>query len=344
MLDEVHEEPTPAKRRKSSSQLTPVKETESAEKRTPDLQQLVKTLSRAAAWPVSVAGAAGDSKSWLKAGSNGLGCEACSWAKLNSPWARAELTAQEKGRTWFVARHCEAKSHIAACEAMFQVARGPSGVALLGAPPLEEFARLLELMAQGKHCDFSFGPSKIRCYSDKVAVMIWSICEVLRSKERKFLAGAATIMLTRDARRQRLVVRYGAAQEKGLKVRAGMMGMKRDHGDDAGSIVSATRCVITELCTEFLNPPHRDFYKGPPAKLDESLLQHILDKIELVVSDAAANELAAGDVGRGRRDPKLESQDAATLLTPNLLIVGKDSAHSFRRTAAAHFVCRSVFR
>ena len=128
------------------------------------------------------------------------------------------------------------------------------------------------------------------------------------------------------------MVRYGAAQEKGLLARVGMLGMSRDHGDSSGDIVSASRKIITELCTEYFSPPR--WYHGPEAKLNESLLQRITDNIELIVSDAASNEWLAGDIGRGRRDPKLESSRAegAGLLTPNLLTVGRDSAHSFRRT------------
>ena len=59
--------------------------------------------------------------------------------------------------------------------------------------------------------------------------------------------------------------------------------------------------------------------------------------IEVVTSDCASNEILATQAGAGQRDPNLEEggvgeeNDDGGLLTPNLKMVGRDKAHSFRR-------------
>ena len=60
------------------------------------------------------------------------------------------------------------------------------------------------------------------------------------------------------------------------------------------------------------------------------MINEVCDKVEIVMSDAAANELLAGQVSRGRRDTRLEA-DNVEVLTPNLLLVGRDKAHAFRK-------------
>jgi hypothetical protein len=103
------------------------------------------------------------------------------------------------------------------------------------------------------------------------------------------------------------------------------------------------------------------------AVLNETLYNHIRSKIEVVVADSAANEILAADIGRGRRLPQLagggdllmdrnpqrcgdppssggdsgnplcdgdpfsDVRSSLACLTPNLMLVGRDLAHGFRR-------------
>ena len=60
------------------------------------------------------------------------------------------------------------------------------------------------------------------------------------------------------------------------------------------------------------------------------------ESIEVVLSDSAANEIAASNVNRGRRALQIESDTADTLL-PNLKLVARDHAHSFRHVLQRPF-------
>ena len=151
MFEEVFEEATPAKQRRCRTD-TPVKNDAKAGKVLRCWQKLADDLADAAAWPsevVALAKNASAGKTWLIAGSSGIGCKACARAKLKSPWAVAGVTAC---RAWAVHRHGNNKSHVTAADSMLG-AGGLNGVAAIGAPPLDEFARLLELMGKGTHCD-----------------------------------------------------------------------------------------------------------------------------------------------------------------------------------------------
>jgi hypothetical protein len=71
-------------------------------------------------------------------------------------------------------------------------------------------------------------------------------------------------------------------------------------------------------------------------KLDRELAKHLQERIEVIVTDSAANELLAGDIGRGRREGHAEDLDATAsaqpdlraqlteTLTPNLILIGRD--------------------
>jgi len=131
-------------------------------------------------------------------------------------WAQPS-TVSKQAR---VRRHSEGKIHIAACQAMMT----KNNPADFHAPPLSEFEKLTKLMSEGLCRSFAFGGGKRISSSDKIALMRWCVGEAMCEVERDFLRGAQTIMLTRDARRQRLAIRYGAAQMKDLKVRFSVLG------------------------------------------------------------------------------------------------------------------------
>ena len=92
--------------------------------------------------------------------------------------------------------------------------------------------------------------------------------------------------------------------------------------------------MLQNFCTKFQNPPRR--YDGPTPELDTDLYQHIRESIEVVLSDSAANESAASNVNRGRRALQIES-DTADALLPNLKLVARDHAHSFRHVLQRPF-------
>ena len=59
-------------------------------------------------------------------------------------------------------------------------------------------------------------------------------------------------------------------------------------------------------------------------------------RVEIVLTDAAANELLASNVTRGARDPNIEGPGAQILL-PCLKLVARDHAHAFRRVIQRPF-------
>ena len=95
-----------------------------------------------------------------------------------------------------------------------------------------------------------------------------------------------------------------------------------------------TRQVLTSFCTRYGNPPR--MYVGPEPAFDKELFEHPRSKIEITLTDAAANELAASNVTRGQRSLAVEGPNADVLL-PNLKLVARDHAHAFRRVLQRPF-------
>lgn len=181
-----------------------------------------------------------------------------------------------------------------------------------------------EAMQQGRSARSMRGPSGSA--SDRASLMRWCISEAILEDARAFLRKARTIVLIRDERNGRLLIRWRGATA-GLEARAGVMGVcKAMPSSEAEAINQATGRIITRFCTSRSAPPRSTRLPGPI--VDADLERHIRDRVEIIVTDAAANELLAGNQGRARRG-------AAELapLTPNLMLVARDHAHASRRTA-----------
>ena len=250
----------------------------------------------------------------------GLQCAACSKAGATSPWGSGEA-CQSNWRTWFLHRHHQAPSHKKAVLKLLEVDDH-----CLVAPPLEEFEAMLQGVADG------VSQRKMRgndSYSDKTALMIWSLAEAIQEDTRQRLRCSQVISLARDARQQRLLLRFASTDSK-LDISSGFLGMTKHQGDKAGDLVQSTRLALRRVATENGKPPR--WYGGPRPKLDTALLKHISDTVEIMTTDAASNELLAGDVSRGRRDLEVEiGGGSGTALFKNLKLVQRDHAHAFRR-------------
>lgn len=188
----------------------------------------------------------------------------------------------------------------------------------MGSPEAVEFYALLEVLQSGRTPDN--GRSK------KTQVMKWCLEEALLEFQRQALGQAKTITICRDERAQRLLIRYSSC-DSALRVDRGMLGMAKNFGTGADQITQATASVLSRFCTKCHGCPNQNI----EPKLDEDLLQHIKSHIEVVVVDAAADELLSSNIGRGRRSAAVELSDAK--LTPNLILVARDRAHASRRRA-----------
>ena len=92
--------------------------------------------------------------------------------------------------------------------------------------------------------------------------------------------------------------------------------------------------MLQRFCTRYGEPPRH--YAGPQPEFCESLFDKIRKKVEIVLTDAAANELLASNVTRGLRDPRIEGPNLEVLL-PCLKLVARDHAHAFRRVIQRPF-------
>ncbi len=120
------------------------------------------------------------------------------------------------------------------------------------APPLTDFKDMLRNLSKGISLR-SCHPRAVS--SDRVHAMAWCLGEAEKQIDQDFLRNATTICLTRDARQERLVVRFGACRLDSMEVRRGLLGMARGHGDRAADIVRGTRAVLEAACAINAKPP-----------------------------------------------------------------------------------------
>jgi len=214
-------------------------------------------------------------------------------------------------------------------------AAGPTGGSVAGAPGEDDFDKLLGHLVKGKSLA-SFNNT-----SSKGEVMQWCLHEALKEVSRNFLKSASTVVLCRDEREGQLAVRFRAANDE-LNTHAGLLGIASDCGGKATQISQATRIVIKRMHTRYTGCPGKRLHPER-CKADEV---STASKIEVIVNDSASNEMLAGNVGRGRRAAQPHECDAAAgydprlhkyvehVLTPNVILIARDRAHSFRRTAS----------
>ena len=72
---------------------------------------------------------------------------------------------------------------------------------------------------------------------------------------------------------------------------------------------------MRRFCTKYSDPPR--YYAGPDPEFNHALFDKVRKKVEIVLTDAASNELLASNVTRGARDPNIE-EPGAEVLVPNL--------------------------
>ncbi len=274
----------------------------------------------------------GNGQTWLAAGCTdgkfGLGCAACAKLVKEHRLAGAWLAKGELFCTFTVCgpnfnpshlyRHSKTSMHKEA-EANLDRAVA-SECAKTMAPPLSDFITCWEGLRKGRSARDG-GVS-----SDKKALMRWCISEAILEQDRAFLRKAKTIAFTRDSRHNRLLVRFRAATAQ-LEVRSGVFGLRKNIGQEtAETLVKETTRMIRIFATPRHAPPsHTRLLEGGE---DKQITRRIKNRLEIVVSDSANNELLAADQGRGRRAPADATMQS---LHPNLILAARDAAHASRR-------------
>jgi hypothetical protein len=265
---------------------------------------------------------------WVNARDNsgqwGIGCEVCGQSK-SSTLVRGDFAAFKSTalRVDVLRRHQASAQHRRCVLEALEVNLGPKGLALVGAPPLSAFTEALAKLQTGESARrMDQGGT-----GDRMKNMRFCLLEALAEVNREFLQRSATLVLMRDERHGRLLIRF-AACTKTLETKRGTLAVMRDYDSPtAENLLTATKQAFKQFCTHRLGKP-RSMRLAEP-KTDHSLVRHMRHITEMLVSDGASSELLAADLSRGRRGSAGE-EDGDDAFTPNVKIVGRDLAHCAR--------------
>ena len=256
-------------------------------------------------------------KPWLRVllvdGESKLGCSLCAKAGLEGPWANFEQPPTSVLKKHNLERHEKSKGHMTA-----------SQDDLCGAPSDEAFKSSLQGMTQGQSARQGGGSS------DKKTQVRYALSEAVCARNRTLLAESRCISLMRDERKGNLLVRFRAVLPD-LTTISGALGLQPVTGS-AESIAEATAEIMQNFCQPMRQPPRQAKESEQP--VDSELLRKIQDRVTMVASDAAASELLAGDLERGRRRAATDFQSKFT----NCKIVGRDAAHASTRLLKRPFL------
>ena len=260
----------------------------------------------------------------------GLGCRVCNQAlKSSSHLVRADLATFKSvtvPRLDLLKKHQASAQHQKSVMQYLDIELGPTGLSLLGAPPLHVFTEALAGLQKGD----SARRMDLGGTGDRVRNIRFCLFEALAEVNREFMGRAATMVLMRDERHGRLLLCFAACTDT-LETRHGTLAVMRDYDSPtAENLVKATKQAFKQFCTLRLGKPRSAVGLEEP-KTDDHLLRHMRHITEMLVSDGASSELLAADVCRGRRGCVDEDcGNDGEAFTPNVKIVGRDLAHCAR--------------
>lgn len=275
--------------------------------------------------------------SWVKVGIDsmtkqaGLGCVVCEHAKMEgSKWAHCGITDGHV-RTSQLTQHSRCRAHKAAVAKFIDTAADNELFSGVQPPSAEQLRQTLAAVRSGRKHGATGIPGIGK--GGKVRRMVACLAEGHRMVHRKFLRSAGTISLHQDGRKGRLVIRYRACNEN-LEVKSGTLGqvsLAKEFGElGAVAIAQGTMKMISNFCTPRASMPRiRQHTRNRKAKPDTALVTHFKRKVELMDTDAAADEQKAHKLLRGEDD----GDTAVPGDLPNCKIHNLDKAHSARRTA-----------
>ena len=172
---------------------------------------------------------------------------------------------------------------------------GPKGKPLVGTLPSEVFREVLANLQSGISArKMDRGGS-----GDRLRNVRFCLLEAKHEKDRDFIKSAATMVLHRDERHGRLLLRF-ATCNRNLEVRWGTVGVMRDYGSPtAENLVKATQRAYTQFCTHRLGKPRTMTGLEEP-EVDCDLLHHMRMITDMLVNDSASSELLADSNCQGR--------------------------------------------
>ena len=271
---------------------------------------------------------------WLMYCTTGLGCVACWSAGLE----QTELAKCQGGpgslRYTTLLRHTESNAHRKAESQLFERTMPNSAKT----PSPKDFKSEWAGVRTGKANTLAKNRPKRR-------LMEWCLAEAIRTRQRSFLQGAATVSLNADARQGRLLMRWSGTCKGTLEVRQGVLGLERDFGTGSEAYKRAMAVIIERICTPGVCQPLSGKRGGGSAPqprdaarviadpssvavhdsgqqgeaLDVSLLKHVQESTQMVVADGAGDGHIAFD----------DLRKSGVL--PNVIVRHYDQAHGARR-------------
>jgi hypothetical protein len=200
---------------------------------------------------------------------------------------------------------------------------GPNGNPLGGALPFEVFSEALAKLQSGasaRNIDRGGTGDQLR----NIRVLFLEAKQ--EKRDRVFMKSVATMVLLREERHGRLLLRL-AACTRNLEIRRGTLGVLRDYGPPTTeSSGKATERACKQLRTHRLGKPRTMAGLEEP-EVDRDLLHNISWITDMLVNDSASSELLDEEVNRGRRGSESSLAEA---FAPDVKIVGRDLAHCAR--------------
>ncbi len=182
---------------------------------------------------------------WLAHKKTGLGCILCHAAGFEGRVLGKFLGGPACLKVATLRRHGASEQHRRALGLLNHKA-SPQNV--WRPPRPDEFKKVWEDVRSGKAQTVMDGeklPNR-----RKRRAMEWCLAEALRKKGRDFVQHAATISLSSDARKGRLVVRFSGSRNGTMEVRQGTLGLERDYGAGNEAMTRAIEVVLERFCTE----------------------------------------------------------------------------------------------
>ena len=260
----------------------------------------------------------------------GIGCWLCCQYQtmlqqkqdgLTSASTFADLSLQadlRRGLSAQCKKHEDCKFHK---DALLHCTTGTGAVLSCIAPPAKEFQSCLRRMRKGRSARDGGG-----C-SDKTNLMRWCLAEAMLDEHRAAARKCSSVVLIRDERQGKLMVRFRLCESATLNVRSGVLALETLPGGHAEEILLGTRRGLETFCQSRYNAPRG--FRGSIPEYDKDLFEKLRQKCQMVVTDCASAELLAQNLATGFR--RTSTDENETPLFPGQKIIGRDRAHASQR-------------
>ena len=129
----------------------------------------------------------------------------------------------------------------------------------------------------------------------------------MQDQHRAAARQSSSVVLIRDERHGKMMVRFRLCESKTLNVRSGVLALETLSCGQAEEILRATRRGLSQFCQSRRNPPRG--FRGHVQDFDEGLFKKLRQNCQMVVTDCASSELLAQNIGAGSRKSSAGPED-----------------------------------